>query len=264
MTQDNFLLNLFEKICRSNIYLFILSRYIIGRFFAKIIYDSDFKVIKFLENLNFFNKKKLILDIGANDGMSYNIIRKFSKKTKIISFEPNSYNFNVIREYEKKDNLFQCKKIALSNKNQNKIFFTPYFKNFAITQMAGLSRSGVKKRLEQSLYIKDLFNKIYLKKEKIKTIRLDSLNLKPGFIKIDIEGHEFECILGSLKTIKKNKPIIMVEYDNKICKKIFLLLKKYNYKRFVYNNTNEMLEKYDKQKVFNLFFIDNKFLKINL
>ena len=264
MTQDNFLLNLFEKICRSNIYLFILSRYIIGRFFAKIIYDSDFKVIKFLENLNFFNKKKLILDIGANDGMSYNIIRKFSKKTKIISFEPNSYNFNVIREYEKKDNLFQCKKIALSNKNQNKIFFTPYFKNFAITQMAGLSRSGVKKRLEQSLYIKDLFNKIYLKKEKIKTIRLDSLNLKPGFIKIDIEGHEFECILGSLKTIKKNKPIIMVEYDNKICKKIFLLLKKYNYKRFVYNNTNEMLEKYDKQKVFNLFFIDNESLKINL
>ena len=264
MTQDNFLLNLFEKICRSNIYLFILSRYIIGRFFAKIIYDSDFKVIKFLENLNFFNKKKLILDIGANDGMSYNIIRKFSKKTKIISFEPNSYNFNVIREYEKKDNLFQCKKIALSNKNQNKIFFTPYFKNFAITQMAGLSRSGVKKRLEQSLYIKDLFNKIYLKKEKIKTIRLDSLNLKPGFIKIDIEGHEFECILGSLKTIKKNKPIIMVEYDNKICKKIFLFLKKYNYKRFVYNNTNEMLEKYDKQKVFNLFFIDNESLKINL
>ena len=103
-----------------------------------------------------------------------------------------------------------------------------------------------------------------MKKEKIKTIRLDSLNLKPGFIKIDIEGHEFECILGSLKTIKKNKPIIMVEYDNKICKKIFLLLKKYNYKRFVYNNTNEMLEKYDKQKVFNLFFIDNESLKINL
>ena len=60
--------------------------------------------------------------------MSYNIIRKFSKKTKIISFEPNSYNFNVIREYEKKDNLFQCKKIALSNKNQNKIFYTLFQK----------------------------------------------------------------------------------------------------------------------------------------
>tara|TARA_B100001248_G_C27323850_1_gene428088 strand:- start:259 stop:1053 length:795 start_codon:yes stop_codon:yes gene_type:complete len=264
MTQDNFFLNLLEKVCRSNIYLFIFSRYVIGRFFSKIIYDSDFKVVLFLEKINFFDKKKLILDIGANDGMSYNIMRKFSKKTKIISFEPNSYNFKIIKKYEKKDKKFLCKKIALSNKNQTKIFFTPYFKNFAITQMAGLSKNGVKKRLEDSLYVKSLFDKIYLKKEKVKTIKLDNFNLKPRFIKIDIEGHEFECIVGSLKTIIKNKPIIMVEYDHKVCNKIFLLLKKYNYKRFIYNYRNEMLEKYHKQKVFNLFFIDTNTVKIKL
>ena len=217
-----------------------------------------------MEKLNYFNKKELILDIGANDGMSYNIMRKFSKKTKIISFEPNSDNFKKIKEYEKKDKQFLCKKIALSNKNQTKIFFTPYFKDFAITQMAGLSRDGVKKRLKKSLYIKNLFDKIYLKREKIKTIKLDNLKLNPRFIKIDIEGHEFECIVGSLKTIIKNKPIIMVEYDHKVCNKIFLLLKKYNYKKFIYNNKNEILEKHNKQKILNLFFIDTKAVRVKL
>ena len=52
MTQNNFLLNFFEKICRSNVYLFLISRYLIGKFFSKIIYDSDFEC-----NKNF--KKKL-------------------------------------------------------------------------------------------------------------------------------------------------------------------------------------------------------------
>ena len=48
MTQDNYLLNIFEKLCRSNIYLFLITRFIIGKFFARYIYDSDFKIIKIL------------------------------------------------------------------------------------------------------------------------------------------------------------------------------------------------------------------------
>ena len=97
MTQNNFLINIFERICRSNIYLFLVSRYFIGKFFSKIIYDSDFKIIKILEKNNFFKKKNMILDVGANDGMSYSILRKFSKNTKIISFEPNIYNYKYLK-----------------------------------------------------------------------------------------------------------------------------------------------------------------------
>ena len=34
-------------------------------------------------------------NIGANDGMSYQIIRKFSKRVEIISFEPINLIFNL-------------------------------------------------------------------------------------------------------------------------------------------------------------------------
>ena len=56
----------------------------------------------------------------------------------------------------------------------------------------------------------------------------------------------------------------MVEYDHKVCNKIFLLLKKYNYKKFIYNNRNEILEKHNKQKILNLFFIDTKAVRVKL
>ena len=58
MTQNNYFLNLLEKFCTSNIYIFLLSRYIVGKFFSKYIYDSDFKIINFL-NKKISLKKKM-------------------------------------------------------------------------------------------------------------------------------------------------------------------------------------------------------------
>ena len=207
MTQDNIILNYLEKLFRSNIYLFLISRFLIGKYFSRFIYDSDFKIIKILEKKNFF--------------------------------EPNNYNFQNLKKKEQIDKLFKCKKIALSNFNQKKDFYTPYFKKYAITQMAGISKSGVKKRLESSLFFKEIFKIIYLKKEILRAKKLDHFKYNPCFIKIDIEGHELECIKGAMGTIKKFNPILMVEYDKKICAKIYLTLKKYKYKMFIYNKNNK-------------------------
>lgn len=262
MTQDNYLLNIFEKICRSNIYLFIFSRYLVGKFLSKIIYDSDFKIIEILEKNNFFKKNSLILDIGANDGMSYSILRKFSRFTNIISFEPNFSNYRNLKKIEKNDKKFKCKKLALSNKNEKKYFYTPYFKGYALTQISGISKPGVEARLKKSLYVKNLLKKITIKKEILNTLKLDKFNYNPLFIKVDIEGHEFECIKGSIKTIKRSKPILMVEYDKKICDKIFMLLKKYNYRKFIFNKITKKIDNFDKKKeIFNMFFINTKHIK---
>ena len=260
MTQNNLILNFLEKLCRSNIYLFLTSRFLIGKYFSKFIYDNDFKIIKFLENKNFFDPKKLILDIGANDGMSYNIIRKFTNKAKIISFEPNKYNFKKLKKIEQIDNLFKCKNIALSNLNHKKYLYTPYFKKYAITQMAGINKSGVKNRLKSSLFFKEIDKVIHLKKETLKAKKLDHFKYNPCFIKIDIEGYELECIKGALETIKKFSPILMVEYDKKICDKIYRILKRYKYNMFIYNKSDKKIDKFKDQEVFNIFFINKKYL----
>ena len=42
---------------------------------------------------------------------------------------------------------------------------------------------------------------------------------KIGFIKIDVEGHESEVIKGSIDTIKRDKPILLIEIEEKHTKK---------------------------------------------
>ena len=73
----------------------------------------------------------------------------------------------------------------------------------------------------------------------IKLQTLDSLvdsSEDVKLIKIDVEGHEYQAILGSEKTIKSNRPIILFEQhisdfvDGK--SKVINLLKSYGYTQF--------------------------------
>ncbi len=217
--------------------------------------------LKFLKKKNFFIKKKVILDIGANDGMSYNSIRKFLKLYKIISFEPIPELCKNLNKMRKKDKFFNFYNLALSNCKARKKFYIPHFKNYALTQLSGISINGVKKRLKESLFVNNLFKKISIKKTYVETQRLDKFKFNTNFIKMDLEGHEYECVQGSYQTIKKHKPILMIEYDPKICDKIFKILKKMNYKKYIFNKSLKKIEPYNGQKILNVFFINNEQIK---
>ena len=218
MTQQSFLLKLFEKLVRSNLYVFIFSRFIVNKFLFRYIFESDFKILRLLKKNNYFdNLKKPVIDIGANDGISYS-------------------NSNL-----------KIKKI-----------YIPYFKRFPLSPFAGIDKKSIIFRLKKSFFIKNVLNKINFKMNFIKVKKLDDFNFKPSFIKIDIEGHEYECILGGLKTIKKNKPILYIEYNSKINLKIYNILKKFNYKSYYYDNKSDSMKLHNKEKIFNIIYINQK------
>ncbi len=51
-------------------------------------------------------------------------------------------------------------------------------------------------------------------------IQHDSFNL--NFIKIDVEGHDPEVVLGLKNTIKEYRPIVFIEWDNQRAKNLFI------------------------------------------
>lgn len=57
----------------------------------------------------------------------------------------------------------------------------------------------------------------------IPIVRLDDLRIDPDFICLDIEGMEMLALMGAEETIKKHKPVIMIEDKN--------LSEKYGYKK---------------------------------
>jgi FkbM family methyltransferase len=74
---------------------------------------------------------------------------------------------------------------------------------------------------------------------KVKQTTIDTLaserNLRPSFIKIDVEGYEGEVLFGSKRIIERCRPILMIEIEkrhNKNFGEIFTLLNSYGYLAF--------------------------------
>ena len=265
ITQQNPILKVIEHIVRSNFYLFIFFRYMTNKFFFKYIYESDFKILKYLNKTDFFikSKRKVILDIGANDGISIKAIKNFIKNITIYSIEPGKENFEKLKKLKKKYDNLRIINYAVFNKKEKekKVLFQPFYKKFHLSPFDSLNIKDVYKSMNFSLFIKNIEKKIHIKKSYVKTNKVDNFNLKPCFIKIDIQGHEYNCLLGSLKTIKKNLPIIMMEYDLKQNKKIYKVLKKINYKKFFFRSKNGLLKEHKNERIFNIFYIHKKTLK---
>ena len=246
-------MTLLEKITRSNIYLYLLSKYLYQNYLYIFFYEKEFRILKFIKNNN-----KVILDIGSNNGVSARSIRLFNKKNKIISFEPNKLLKDKLLLTKKKINNFQFKLFGVLDKKKTTNLFIPFFRGYSLDAQSSVKLSYVKDSLKRGIFQKNLMKKINIKKILCDFQPIDIYQFNPFFIKIDTEGTEHLVILGLLKTIKKFKPILMVEKNNLNFYSMSKILKKLNYE--IYSFKNDKLFKYSliKENHENLICI-NKF-----
>ena len=151
------------------------------------------------------NKWNLAIDIGANIGLWSRDLTTFFDKT--ICFEPNS---NCIKYLKK--NIVNEKAIiynyALGSKNEDKELFISI--NSGASSFINHVTIG---------YNSDC-SKIYdkwpqgTKKQLVKVKILDEFNFNEiDFIKIDVQGYEYEVLKGAKKTLEINSPIICLEEE---------------------------------------------------
>ena len=128
---------------------------------------------------------KLSIDIGANIGSS--AISLSVNSDRVIAIEPHPCNFeSLLMNTSEYDNI-DCINMALGESDR-----TARILNEDIN--SGLA------------HISDVGEEVQMK-------TLDSLGLKPDFIKIDVEGYELQVLQGAVETLK-HKPIIQMErYD---------------------------------------------------
>ena len=64
--------------------------------------------------------------------------------------------------------------------------------------------------------------------KKRESVTIDSLNKNPNIIKIHLEGGEYRALQGAIKTIDRNRPVLMISIyhnDDGVYKIIFFLKK---------------------------------------
>jgi FkbM family methyltransferase len=237
-------------------------------------HDKDYYALKLLFDLN---EKKTFVDVGGNIGLSTIGFRELGyTSNNIYVFEPDKKLYDRylldIKAYYNNIFLFN---FGLSYKNEQKFLFQAYYKGLFLHFNNSFSLDYIKKKIKENYPNK--YNKFSYKKKKFTLKKFDNLKIDKQicFIKIDVEGLDHIVIKSMYKTIKKQKPVILVEFNNSNFHLIYKLLKPY-YDGFFYmleTNSLDKLKNFELKKLFlnqspdalysknsfNIFFIPKNF-----
>ncbi len=157
------------------------------------------------ENFCFINnevkKGMTVLDIGAHIGLMVVIFsKKVGREGAVYAFEPTPSTFKILQETIKLNNVKNVNAIpvALAEK-KGKLNF--YISDNSADNSNSLVNNHRTDRKEEAIEVEVNTVDHFVAEEKINNI---------DFIKIDVEGAEFQLLKGSIGTIKKHKPKIIL------------------------------------------------------
>jgi FkbM family methyltransferase len=182
----------------------------------KIEKDGIYEVhlFNFLTKLLSKNKNFTCLDVGANIGVVSLVMSKYAKH--VISFEPIKSLFSMIEKSIEANNIKNCKVInkGLSSTNTMAKIYINTSGNIGSSTLSKTHSLENSKNTFNDSEVIDLEagdDNEYLKS-------IDRIDL----IKIDVEGHESDVVIGMQEIIKKNDPLIILEWNNKETKDRFI------------------------------------------
>lgn len=174
--------------------------------FKGITWENDlFEIIG-----KYIRPNTTIIDVGANIGThTVGILNKYLKDylkngvdisdTHVVAVEPQPFIFDILK-HNVNNNDTPVKKTLLNCGFSNEAC-TVYMNMPDYSTCENPGGYGIQ------------FNRIPSDKStRVDVITLDSLNFENvSFMKIDVEGHEVQVIKGALETIKKYRPVMIVE-----------------------------------------------------
>ena len=135
-------------------------------------------------------KNPVVLDIGANIGSYSEAIRKLAPRSEVFAFEPSSVARKKLEERFILDNSVVVIPIALGIKNSKETLWS----DSPGSRLASLT----KRRIEH-------FGIDFSQAESVDVVTLDSwinsTKVVPNLIKMDVEGHELDVLMGGLNTL---------------------------------------------------------------
>lgn len=142
----------------------------------------------------------VLFDIGAHSGLISALFCAANPKNKVVSFEPSPLSCRrlaAIRDLNQFGGRMRIEQSGIGEKS-------------GVVQMEFDPVGGYvqTQRFDHSMWAAP--QPIEVKIESISDAA-NRLSIVPGFLKIDIEGYEFEAIKGSLEFLRRHKPLLFIE-----------------------------------------------------
>lgn len=172
--------------------------------------------LKKFYNSNLNKKQISIIDVGANKGQSVDFFLKINKSAIIYSFEPNKKLFNFLQnKYKSNSNIF-IHNLGLSNIKGELIFHENVMDETSTFEELNFDSKYLKKKAKVLGVNKE---DIVVNNYNVKVIRLvDFLNANSDkqfdVLKIDVEGHELQCLQGLFIDEHQKLPIRYIQLES--------------------------------------------------
>lgn len=139
-----------------------------------------------------------VFDVGANIGWySLNLAKSFTN-LNVVAFEPVPSTFQYLRDNLSLNNVtnVSAHNLGLSNEEGTKDMYF-YREGMGNASLSDLSERENVEKISTQFTTMDMFASKH--------------NLKPDFIKCDVEGAELFVFQGAIETLKKDKPVVFTE-----------------------------------------------------
>lgn len=147
----------------------------------------------------FCDKAKAAIDIGANTGTYSYYMAKYSNS--VIAFEPNKDLWAHLRRILGPDSRLEA--AALSRQSAK------------ATMRIDNHNTGIA-TIEDKNDLSCVADKLVVVSRTVETRTLDSFEFSNiSMIKVDVEGHEEAVIEGARETIERNRPVFIIESENR-------------------------------------------------
>jgi len=172
---------------------------------SQLYYRHDFESYELKIFIELMKSSRTFFDIGSNTGLYTILASKINRDTKIIAFEPHPGNFTRLQYNLRLNNISSVvvHNVAISSETGFASFFIPFDDSISVA----------------SSFDKDFSERIFPKSHKsinVKKLTLDNFNSTEGLkvidlIKLDVECHELEVLMGAKSLLKNMRPLILCE-----------------------------------------------------
>jgi FkbM family methyltransferase len=175
-----------------------------------MVHDRDFMALKTIAR---WPRTGLCIDVGANQGQSIESILQVRPDAMIVSFEANPNLARMLdARYVNNPNV-SIEANGLSDSPGTFTLFVPSYKGFVYDGLASFSRASAASWLEHRVF-GYAPSRLSISEVKCEVNTLDMHHLAPIFMKIDVQGHEFQVLNGGRQTLREYEPVLLIESFN--------------------------------------------------
>lgn len=170
-----------------------------SRFARGVPHEPDYEFFRQDQRIGVF------LDVGANLGTSAMSIRTVMPNAMIVSLEPNPIHARDLRWAARIVGNMLVRPVAISDEPGVLKLHVPHRGGAPVTGEASLDLDGLSAK----------YGRENILEVDVRATTVDELELRPRWMKVDVEGHADAVLRGAEETIRASRPTIMVESDGR-------------------------------------------------